>query len=110
MVTALILVGAYLRRDTYEDYTFPLQSVSNDTAHLQGFDLHSLRNYAKHYEATFNYDRYRAAERELRMDANTHYHTNIGWATGWEIIATVLVFIVTALTFLLGTASRSDDV
>ena len=68
MVTTLILVGACkcstlstldihlstsrhldLRRDTYEDYTFPLASVSNDTNHLQGFDLHSLRNYAKHH-------------------------------------------------------------
>ncbi len=38
-----------LRRDTYEDYTFPLESVSNDTNHLHGFDLFSLRNYAKHY-------------------------------------------------------------
>ena len=68
MVITLILVGACkcliprtfvihssvsphldLRRDTYEDYTFPLASVSNDTNHLQGFDLHSLRNYAKHH-------------------------------------------------------------
>ena len=115
-----------LRRDTYEDYTFPLASVSNDTNHLQGFDLHSLRNYAKHHrkslrrsnssthllslEATFTHDRYIAAERELRADANTHYHTTIGWATGFEIIATLLIFVVTAVTFLLGAASRSDDV
>jgi len=64
MVTTLILVVACklfhtnyifiifnldLRRDTYEDYTFPLATVSNDTAHLQGFDLFSLRKYAKHY-------------------------------------------------------------
>ena len=145
MVTTLILVGACkcstlstfdihlstsrhldLRRDTYEDYTFPLASVSNDTNHLQGFDLHSLRNYAKHHrksswtsnastfvvslETTFTRERFVAAERELRADANTHYHTTIGWATGFEIIATLLIFIVTAVTFLLGAASRSDDV
>ena len=61
-------------------------------------------------ETTFNHDRYVAAESELRLDANTHYHTAIGWATGYEIIATVLVFIVTALTFWLGATSRSDDV
>ena len=35
------------RREIYEDYSFPLRSISNDTTHLQGFDLHSLRNYVK---------------------------------------------------------------
>jgi len=109
MITTLILIGAYLRRDTYEDYTFPLTSVSNDTNHLHGFDLFSLRNYAKHYASTFNHDRYVAAERELYDDAHTHYHTTIGWATGFEIIATVLIFIVTAVAFLLGTLSGSDE-
>jgi hypothetical protein len=58
---------------------------------------------------TFSRESYLAAEHELRLDANTHYHTNIGWATGYEIIATVLIFIVTAVSFLLGTASRLDD-
>jgi len=47
MVTGLILLGAYLRRDTYEDFNFPLQSVKDDSNRLQGFDLHALRNYAK---------------------------------------------------------------
>jgi hypothetical protein len=61
-------------------------------------------------DATFSHEKYLEAERELRDDANTHYHTAIGWATGYEIIATALVFIVTALAFWLGTASRSDEV
>ena len=43
------LIVLDLRRDTYEDYSFPLQAVSNDTSTLQFFDLHSLRNYAKYY-------------------------------------------------------------
>jgi len=110
MVTTLILLGAYLRRDTYEDYTFPLSAVSNDTVNQPGFELFSLRNYAKHYASTFSKERYAAAGRELRTVANTHYHTTIGWAAGFEIIATALIFIVTALAFLLGTASRSDDI
>ncbi|CAF3442594.1 unnamed protein product [Rotaria sp. Silwood1] len=110
MSTALILVGAYLRRDTYEDYTFPLQTVQKDANDMQGFDLHSLRNYAKRYESTFSHDKYVAAENELRNVANSHFHTTIGWATGFEIIATVLVFFVTGLTILLLMASRSDDV
>lgn len=59
--------------------------------------------------ATFSKERYAAAVNELVTDANTHYHTAIGWGTGFEIIATALIFIVTALTFLLGTASRSDN-
>ncbi|CAF0766158.1 unnamed protein product [Rotaria sordida] len=109
MSTALILVGTYLRRDTYEDYTFPLTSVATDAKDVQGFDLHSLRNYAKRYESKFTHDQYVNAENELRTDAHTHYHTTIGWATGFEIIATVLVFFVTALTFLLVQSSRSDD-
>ncbi|CAF1267233.1 unnamed protein product [Adineta steineri] len=109
MVTTLIVVGAYLRRDTYEDYTFPLTTVSNNTQHLQGFDLHSLRNYAKFHQSTFSNDQFAAAKNELFLDANTHYHTNIGWATGFEIIATVLIFLVTAVTFLLGTISRSEN-
>lgn len=50
------------------------------------------------------------AENELLTDANTHYHTNIGKATGFEILATVLISLVTAITFLLASASRSDDV
>lgn len=44
-----IIFNLDLRRDTYEDYTFPLDAVSKVAKHLQGFDLHSLRNYAKRY-------------------------------------------------------------
>jgi hypothetical protein len=32
----------------------------------------------------------------------------IGWAAGFEIIATVLIFLVTGLTFLLGTATSEE--
>jgi len=110
MVTTLILLGAYLRRDTYEDFTFPLTTVTNDTVNPHGFELFSLRNYAKHYASIFSKERYAAAVNELRTDANTHYHTAIGWATGFEIIATALIFLVTAITFLLGNASRSEDI
>jgi len=110
MVTGLILLGAYLRRDTYEDYSFPLQSVSNDTRLLQSFELHSLRNYALHNVETFNNERYIKAENELRTDANTHYHTIIGRATIYEIVATTLIVIITALTFLLGASSRAEDI
>jgi len=60
--------------------------------------------------STFPKDRYLAAVKELRKTANEHYHTAIGWAAGFEIIATVLIFIVTAITFLLGTASRAVDI
>lgn len=77
--------------------------MSNDTSTLQFFDLHSLRNYAKYYEATFSQDRLNQAVKELRLDADTHYHTVIGRATIYEIIATALVFVVTALTFWFGT-------
>ncbi len=52
---------------------------------------------------------YLAAENELREDANTHYHTIIGRATIYEIIATVLILINTALTFWLITLSRLED-
>jgi hypothetical protein len=56
----------------------------------------------------FSYDQYVAAEKELLVDANTTYHTNIGWATGFEIIATILVAIGTAVTFYHGYSSKSD--
>jgi len=108
MVTTLILLGAYLRRDTYEDYSFPLANVS-DTRYTPSFDLHGLQNYAKHYEATFSHDRYVSAVNDLRTTANSHYHTTIGWAAGFEIIATVLVCIATVVTFLLANASRSNE-
>ena len=52
---------------------------------------------------------YIAAEDELRTDANTHYHTVIGQATVYEIIATVLVLIGTGLAFWLSTLIRSED-
>jgi len=110
MVTGLILFGAYLRRDTYEDYSFPLQSVVNSSHTLQGFELHSLRSYAKLHEATFSRESYKVAENELRTDANTHYHTVIGRAAIYEIIATLFILIVTVLTFLFGTSTRADDV
>jgi hypothetical protein len=58
--------------------------------------------------STFPHDIYLAAKQELLDDANTHYHTNIGWATYFEIIATVLVLIATALTFYIGANSRSE--
>lgn len=60
--------------------------------------------------STFSNENYKASVKELTTDANTTYHTVIGWATGYEIIATVLVFLVTALTFLLGTASRPVEI
>jgi len=110
MVTTLLLLGSYLRRDTYEDYSFPLATISNDTTHAHGFDLFSLRSYAKHYASTFPKDRYVAAEKELRATSNTHYHTVIGRATIFEIIATILICIVTAITFLLGASSRAADI
>ena len=66
MATTLILIGAckllkifpmekiifhfaVLRRDTYEDYSFPLKTVSNTSIVPLNFDLHSLQNYAKFY-------------------------------------------------------------
>lgn len=110
MSTGLILLGAYLRRDTYEDFSFPLESISNVTKRLESFDLHSLRNFAKYQEATVSRELYNKAKNELINDANTHYHTAIGRGTIYEIIATGLVFVVTALAFWLASVSRSEDI
>jgi hypothetical protein len=63
-----------------------------------------------HLEAIFSQERYLEAEQELRTDANTHYRTKIGWATGYEIIATLLLLLATGLAFLLGAASRANDI
>ncbi len=49
------------------------------------------------------------AEKELRADAHTHYHTVLGRATFYEITATILVLLNTALTFWLSTLTRSED-
>lgn len=108
--TGLILLGAYLRRDNYEDYSFPLRSMSNDSHPMQSFDLYSLRNYGKYYQSTFNDQRFAEAEKELRDDADTHYHTNIGRAAIFEILTTAIIFIVTGLTFFIGSTSRSNDI
>ncbi|UJR24920.1 hypothetical protein I4U23_006284 [Adineta vaga] len=97
MATSLILIGAFLRRDSYEDYSFPLKSVSNNSIAPLNFDLHSLRNYAKFYEKSFTRDQHIAAEKELRDDAHTHYHTVIGRATIFEIIATALIALLPSL-------------
>lgn len=109
MITTLILVGAFLRRETYEDYSFPLQTVANHTSYRHGFELYSLRRYAQYYASTFSKENYKAAKKELLNDANTAYHTIIGWGTGFEIIATFLVFIGTAITFIFATESKRDD-
>jgi hypothetical protein len=52
LVILFLIIGDRLldlRRDTYEDYYFPLKAVSNDSYTAQTFDLHSLQNYAKYY-------------------------------------------------------------
>lgn len=59
-------------------------------------------------EATFSRDRHVEAEKELRADADTHYHTVIGRATIYEIIATALVFVITAVTFWFGTVATRE--
>ncbi len=56
-----------------------------------------------------SHETYLEAERELREDANTHYHTVIGRATIYEIIATVLILIDTGLTLWLGLLARRED-
>ncbi|CAF1117000.1 unnamed protein product [Adineta ricciae] len=104
MATTLILIGAFLRRDTYEDYSFPLKTVLNTSTVPMNFDLHSLQNYAKFYHTTFTRDNFKIAEKELRDDAHTHYHTVIGRATIFEIFATVLIVIVTVVTYMLASA------
>ena len=58
--------------------------------------------------ASFSRDRLVQAEKELRLDADTHYHTVIGRATIYEIIATVLVFVITAVTFWFGTVATRE--
>ena len=60
-------------------------------------------------EETFDHQHYLDAKAELLKESHDHYHTKIGWATGFEIIATVLTLIVAALTFILGTLSRSEE-
>jgi hypothetical protein len=40
-----IFYNKVLRRDTYEDYSYPLANV---TGSIQQFDSFSLRTYAKH--------------------------------------------------------------
>jgi hypothetical protein len=57
-----------------------------------------------------SHESYIEAERELILDANTHYHTKIGWGTIYEIIATVLIFIDTVLTLWLSTLAKSDEI
>lgn len=109
MVTILILVGAFLRRETYEDYSFPLLTVANQTSLRHSFELYSLRRYSQYYASTFSNGNYTAAKTELLRNANSAYHTIIGWATGFEIIATVLIFVGTAITFILATGSKRED-
>ena len=47
--SSIFRLSTDLRRDTYEDFTFPLETVLGDGQNPLGFDLHSLRNYAKRY-------------------------------------------------------------
>lgn len=126
MFNLFVFLNEDFRRDTYEDYSFPLQSLE-DFSPTDTFDLRSLRVYAKDlgkYERIYylylyflyyylgerlTREQYIKAENELRDDARTHYHTVIGRATIYEIIATVLVFSNTVLTFLLGTITKSED-
>jgi hypothetical protein len=54
-------------------------------------------------------DEYIQAEKELRSDANTHFRTVLGRAAIYEIIATGLILLGTALTFWLSTLKTSED-
>ncbi|CAF3756868.1 unnamed protein product [Rotaria magnacalcarata] len=110
MTTGLILICAYFRRDAYEDYSFPLKSIPIAEKEGKTFDLHSLRTYAKYHESTLNYESYVEAVKELIKKSKTHYHTKIGWATIYEIFATALILIITALSFWLAKTSRLEDI
>ena len=66
------------------------------------FDRHLL-----YLDTTFTRDNFKMAEKELRDDAHTHYHTVIGRATIFEILATVLVVIVTVVTYMLASADSA---
>lgn len=60
-------------------------------------------------ESQFSEQTLNDAENELRGLANDHYHTKIGWATGFEIIAAILTLLAAGLAFILASASKSDD-
>lgn len=60
--------------------------------------------------STFSHEAYKAAKKELLNDANAAYHTIIGRATCYEIVATILVLIGTAISYKLAVATKKDDV
>ncbi|CAF0893229.1 unnamed protein product [Didymodactylos carnosus] len=112
MLTTLILLGSYLRRDSYEEFQFPLNTIDNNSTNTQNrlsFNLHGLKNYIRRHNDQFTRERARLANAELLSTINDTYHTVIGWSTGFEIIALVLVFGSAVLAFLLALASKSEE-
>ncbi|CAF0892969.1 unnamed protein product [Didymodactylos carnosus] len=114
ILTTLILFGSYLRRDSYEEFQFPLNTLKNldDSTNQNrlGFNLHGLKNYIRRHPELFDREKARATIDELLTTINDTYHTVIGWSAGFEIIALILVLGSTVLAFLLAMGSKSEDV
>ena len=114
MVITMILLGAYLRRNEYEDYDIKLPnnlSNSPDT-----FNLYRLKGYFQNYPgrrrnfflenkmSSFEYldsNFYRKTLSIFRSKHTERFDARIDWSAGAEIIAILLTFIAHLLSIIL---------
>ncbi|CAF0892986.1 unnamed protein product [Didymodactylos carnosus] len=102
MLTTLILVGAYLRRDEYEDYDVILSSIPAEESVnyyrlTQYFKLNNKQNAL-----------YKQAQTEFKAYHQNNYDAHIGWSTSFEIVAFVLTFLVFMLAIFLALAKTEE--
>ncbi|CAF0893211.1 unnamed protein product [Didymodactylos carnosus] len=119
MLTTLILIGAYLRRDEYEDYDVVLSSILTG----ESVNLYRLKQYFQlnkrkiltynnefkmiiHHFYILDQDTfYKQAIEEFKTYHLNNYDAHIGWSTGFEIIALVSAFLVLVLSLELALAT-----
>ncbi|CAF3417722.1 unnamed protein product [Rotaria sp. Silwood1] len=100
MIITMILVGAYLRRNEYEDYDmklpkhiFPPLSLLPET-----FNLYRLNAFFKNYKDSILHQNAISTFKSIHKE---RFHARIDWSAGAEIVAILATLIASMLSIIL---------
>ncbi|CAF1202804.1 unnamed protein product [Adineta steineri] len=100
MFTTIILLGAYLRRNEYEDYDIklPKEILHRLPMQPESFNLYRLKTFLKTQE---DLSLRRQAISVFKSIHKERFYARIDWSAGAEIIAIILTFITHILSVFL---------
>lgn len=118
MMIIMILIGAFLRRNEYEDFDIRLPQNLLQPSHLAPatVNLYRLQSFFRHYPSTtvnrtsldsmdhhffLDADLYRQALRKFRSIHHERYLTRIDWSSIAEIIAILSTFVAHIFSIIL---------